>query len=305
MNFLAPFNSTFKKTGDCVKFNGLTGTITEFQDSDGNWGIRCENSNKVVLTKPVNLCFARPPPIAEDEWKITDLSLRGEEQMNKYKMIASSASSIQDAEKAVFIASNGGKDKFYVTWFSIRNRLAIDNTYGKDVFTYNPHRTTKLFAQNYMFSHREMKQMLVVGLPFGTEVFADAYSRTINIRFEQYVEDLLSSRPGHFLWNDAWLKYFTNRVALVRAATGRPALYKEENHDQDLDDIEADGLSTFQRISPMRTFCFRYLFGDKKAASLAILSLQDLKDENLSWVDLRELRKVIGLDAWSGAPKNP
>ena len=121
--------------------------------------------------------------------------------------------------------------------------------------------------------------------PYGTGCYAQ--TGQASLRYEDYVQSLLRHSSGLFLNNSEWIAFSTKRVAEIRAVTGEPPFHVTEYNDDGNDFGEPkyeDALKLLSRTYPQKTFCLRYICGDKHAAFIASIMLHDL------WNSLRSKR---------------
>ena len=106
---------------------------------------------------------------------------------------------------------------------------------------------------------------------FGSGMFGQDRGR--GVRFDAYLRHLLLQYTGAFLKHNGWIQFVTKRAAMLRAITRRPPAWKDKPQNLDSRDIAA--LLTLAKIDATKAFCLRFLVGDKEAAQMAVMYMQD------------------------------
>jgi hypothetical protein len=247
------------QAGLCVQFRGLKsvpelngtyGTLIKFHKKQGRWAVRKDekdddkesesSGSKTIAVKPENLGVAK--------------------------------------EDAFVSITTPGLDPPVDKWnFTDTSNISAD--------TMNKYRTISSAAQ----SIAEAEQKIYVHVNGGDRYFeAGAFPTlfmfgsgmfgqdpTRNIRFEAYLFHLTRQHTGQFLKHDGWLQFVTKHAAIFRAITKRPPMWKYTKPERKLDARDIAALQTLTKTEETKAFCFRYLVGDKEAATLAIMYMQD------------------------------
>lgn len=241
--------------------NGKIGFVSNKTAQDGRVGVKLLTGGTTLALKAQNLevmevpsddvhdvssiealSAMMPPPLfglprLKDKWGLTDLSKLKESSLSSFKDLARAASTPEAAEKAVFLAVHQGQAG------------------------YEP------MAFPWLF-------------PMGTGHFAQE-SRRVDVRFEEYVGHLLRQSSGAFLNDEMWIDFAVTMAAILRASTELPPMYKEEQDKGDegvelMDPSDATTLSQFVKAFPKKSFCIRYLLGDKVFYGIAMIIIYQM-----------------------------
>jgi hypothetical protein len=245
------------QAGLCVQFQGLKsapelngtyGTLIKFHKKEGRWAVRKDekeedddesSSKKTIAAKPENL------GIATKDAFVSTTTLGLDPLVDKWKFTDSSNFSAAFINKCRTISAAAqsiaeAEQKIYV------------HVNGGD-------KAAEAMAFPTLFM-------------FGSGMFGQ--DRPRSVRFEAYLHHLLRQYTGQFLKHDGWLQFMTKHAAIFRAITKRPPMWKDKL-DRALDARDIAALQTLTKTEETKAFCFRYLVGDKEAATLAIMYMHD------------------------------
>jgi hypothetical protein len=248
------------QAGICVQFQGLKsapdlngtyGTLIKYNKKEGRWAVRKDDdddddddsesssSSKTIAVKPENLGIVKEDVSANTTTPGLDPL---EDKWN-----LTDTSNISDH-----------------TMKTCRNISAAAQTIAD--------------AEHKIYVHVNGGNKALEGtlfptlFPFGSGMYGQ--DRGVNVRFEAYLRHLLRQYTGQFLKHNGWIQFVTKRAAMLRAITKRPAAWKVQTPEI-LDPRDIAALQTLAKIDATKAFCFRFLVGDKEAATLAIMFMHD------------------------------